>query len=448
MTRGPALLGLVVALPILAPSGPALAVSDGVAGGSSIALHVMASGSTLSNVTQGGATEVAVAGTVGGRGLTRWTLDAGPGEAPSSWTRIAEGAAPVAGHSLGVWRTGTLANGPYVLRLQAWDVAGRGRETRVPVTLASFSLRQDRLELNATGGGVVTYTSVVPFPLTEALVIKDRTGRVVRTLVDAPRPAGTYADAWDGRDDAGAHLPDGPYFVVATVSDGTHTMTWDQSHEFLDNYFDSKDALRIEPFDPFDNRPLTVAYTSPAAGIVTISVFNKSLTTLDCDQPPEKVLCLVKGAYEEAGAHTFVWAGVDAEGRYRGDAYTLLSITCTRSAFARNAVVLYGIRPVVRGVRIDPPSLHAGGIAQVSFEFSTFDDGPADVTVTFLNQASLSTLRTITRAGQTPGRVSLSWDGRADNGASVAPGTYTVTVTASDRIGNRVQGQILATVRR
>jgi hypothetical protein len=226
MTRGAALLGLVVALLILASPGSALAGSAGAAAASSLALHAPTAGSTLSNVTRGGVTEVAVTGTVGGRGLTRWTLDAGPGEAPSSWTRIAEGAAPVAGDTLGVWRNGTLVNGPYVLRLHAWDAAGRRREARVVVTLANFSLRQDRLELDATGGGVVTYTSVVPFPLTETLVIKDRTGRVVRTLVHAPRPAGTHADAWDGRDDAGRYLPDGPYFVVATVTDGTHTTTW------------------------------------------------------------------------------------------------------------------------------------------------------------------------------------------------------------------------------
>jgi hypothetical protein len=317
----PALL-LLVAPSLLAVAAPAVALapSDGAAGASSLALHAPAAGSTLSNVTRGGATEVAVGGTVGGRGLTRWTLDAGPGEAPSSWARIAEGSAQVAGGTLGVWRTGPLTNGPYILRLQAWDAAGRRREVRVPVVVANFSLRQDRLELDATGGGVVTYTSVVPFPLTETLVVKDGTGRVVRTLVDAPRPAGTHADAWDGRDDAGTHLPDGPYFVVATVTAGGHTMTWDETHEALANYFDSKDALRIEPFDPFDNRPLTVAYTSPAAGIVTISVFNKSLTTLDCDQPAEKVLCLVKGAYEEAGAHTFVWAGVDVAGGAPEDA--------------------------------------------------------------------------------------------------------------------------------
>ena len=275
--RHAALLVLVFSLLALAVPGLPI-VASGVAGAaSSVVLQAPASGSPLSNVARAVATDAEIAGSVGGAGLTRWVLDAGSGEAPASWTGIAEGTAPVSGGLLGVWHTGALANGPYTLRLQAWNAAGRRSESRVGVTVANFSLRQDRIELDTASGSAVTYTSVVPFPLTETLAIKDKDCRVVRTLANAARPAGTYADAWEGRDDAGAHLPDGPYFVVATVSDGTHSMAWDQRHEFLDNYFDSKDALEIAPFDPFDNRPLAVTYTSPVAGNVTISLFNKSL---------------------------------------------------------------------------------------------------------------------------------------------------------------------------
>jgi hypothetical protein len=42
--------------------------------------------------------------------------------------------------------------------------------------------------------------------------------------------------------------------------------------------------------------------------------------------------------------------------------------------------------------------------------------------------------------------VTLTWDGRADNGMWVAPGVYIVTATAIDAIGNRVSEQILTNV--
>jgi hypothetical protein len=185
------------------------------------------------------------------------------------------------------------------------------------------------------------------------------------------------------------------------------------------------------------------------AGLVTISVFGTRLTSNECDQPPENALCLVNRRYEESGLHTFVWAGVDSTGVYRASAYSLLSITTIRDRFAKSAVVLFGTRPTVSNVEINPPAFGPGLAAPVvSFDLETYDSRPADVTITFLSQASLSTLRTIRLPAQSPGHITVPWDVRADNGAFVAPGFYTITVMATDAIGNLAQGQILATVRR
>jgi hypothetical protein len=43
-------------------------------------------------------------------------------------------------------------------------------------------------------------------------------GRLVRTLLAAPLPAGRFLAGWDGRDDRGAQAPSGVYFVRLTVS--------------------------------------------------------------------------------------------------------------------------------------------------------------------------------------------------------------------------------------
>ena len=59
--------------------------------------------------------------------------------------------------------------------------------------------------------------TVISFQLPVAsevkLAIYDVTGRRVRTLVQAKRPAGSHEVVWDGRDDAGNPVPSGQYFV-------------------------------------------------------------------------------------------------------------------------------------------------------------------------------------------------------------------------------------------
>ena len=151
--------------------------------------------------------------------------------------------------------------------------------------------------------------------------------------------------------------------------------------------------------------------------------------------------------YEESGSHTFVWAGVDSTGAYVGNNYTRFTVSTIRDQFAKNAVVLFGSKPTVQNVAVNPPVLDPTfSTTTVSFDLGTYQNQGANMTIAFLNQSSLSTLRTITLPNQTPGHVTVTWDGRADNGMLVAPGFYTLTVTATDGIGNQVQGQVLATV--
>ena len=406
-------------------------------------------GQVVSNVYQGGSLNLTVTGTATDTNLNNWTLDYGAGASPSSWTTIATGTTPVSNAALGTWQTGSLANGTYTVRLQVWDKAGTRSVVTNTVTLANFTVSQNVLQFNGSTGGTVTYTSVVPFTLTETLVVKNEQGQVVRTLLNIERGAGSYQDSWNGRNDGGALVPDGPYFYLATATAGSNFITWDLTTQYLNNYFDSKDSLRIQPFDPFNNRPMVVSYHSPVTGLVTISVFGRHLFSNECNQPPEKALCLVNRKYEESGPHTFVWAGVDATGTYRANAYSLLSVTTIRDRFARNAVVLFGTTPRVQDVAVNPPAFAVASTTSiVSFDLATYQHQPAGIAITFRNQSSLSTLRTITLPAQLPGHITVPWDGRADNGIFVAPGFYTITVTATDGIGNQVQGQILATVRR
>src|SRR5207244_3144884 len=106
------------------------------------------------------------------------------------------------------WDTFPITNGAYALRLHSWNSSGDMASVVVPFSIGNFQMSQqsNTYQVNATGGAI-TYTSLVPFTVTETIVLKDASGSVKRTLVNASRAAGTYNDAWDGRGDSG-YVPD------------------------------------------------------------------------------------------------------------------------------------------------------------------------------------------------------------------------------------------------
>ncbi len=147
-------------------------------------ITVPSPGQVVSDVYQSGSLNLTVTGTATDTNLNNWTLDYGAGASPSSWTTIATGTTPVSNATLGTWQTGSLANGTYTVRLQVWDKAGSRSLVTNTVTLANFTVSQNVLQLNGSSGGTVAYTSVVPFTLTETLVVKNEQGQVVQTLVN------------------------------------------------------------------------------------------------------------------------------------------------------------------------------------------------------------------------------------------------------------------------
>ncbi|HVT18587.1 MAG TPA: FlgD immunoglobulin-like domain containing protein [Thermoanaerobaculia bacterium] len=411
-----------------------------------VALTAPATGQLLSNMHQAGSAVITITGSAGDLNLAGWTLEYGAGSPPNSWITLRSGSASVAGNLLS-WDTLALRNGVYTLRLRASDLAGNSGAQSVTLTVGNFSVSEGSLIVNAVGSIPVVYTSAVPFALTETLQIKNASGVVVRTLVSsAARSAGTYSDIWNGRGDAGQLLPDGPYFYIAAVQDGTSSMAWDLSNQYLNNYYGWNDNLNIQWFDPFNNLPMTFSYNFDYPGRVTIAFgpVGTPYGVVDSCAPPQ--FCLVYQKYEEPGVHSIFWAGVDPTGALRTDIHGVAVIT-ERSAFAKNAVVMYGSKPSVLYVRVTPPIFGpATGTQTVSFDLSTNGNQPANVAISFLNQASLSVLRTISLVGVAPGHVTATWDGTADNGMPVAPGFYTVTVTVTDAIGNQASGQILTTI--
>jgi hypothetical protein len=67
----------------------------------------------------------------------------------------------------------------------------------------------------------IPYT--LPAPSHVSVRVYDVTGRLVRTLLDATRPAGAGRVTWDGRDAAGKNAPTGVYFVKLVTPAGERT---------------------------------------------------------------------------------------------------------------------------------------------------------------------------------------------------------------------------------
>ncbi|TPW11567.1 MAG: HAF family extracellular repeat-containing protein, partial [bacterium] len=92
----------------------------------------------------------------------------------------------------------------------------------------------------APGGSLTQLGRIAPNPLSTAAVIQfsigqgggnarlqilDVTGRLIRTLVDAPLPAGAQEVSWNGRNEQGSAVSGGMYYARLTMDDGRFVVT-------------------------------------------------------------------------------------------------------------------------------------------------------------------------------------------------------------------------------
>jgi uncharacterized repeat protein (TIGR01451 family) len=178
-----------------------------------VRLTAPAAGSVLGAI--GGA--AAVQGTVEESHLASWTLAAGRGADPASWTTIATGTTlpqPLAA----TWSLAGLADGPWTLRLTATDQAGQTAETRLAVTVDNTA--PVAALTRPAEGGYVTGALTLLGTAGDANLAEYR-------LAVAAGAGGQYSDLGAGTAtvDGGALLdwlalpPDGPQTLRLTVTD-------------------------------------------------------------------------------------------------------------------------------------------------------------------------------------------------------------------------------------
>ncbi len=410
-------------------------------------------GQTLSNVYSNGDRVFPIVGSASMSQLSGWTLEYGSGSAPTSWTTLASGTSSVLNGTLATWDTKNLPNGPYSLRLSGSDTFGSQFVSTLALTVGHFDMASNKWEFNPRSGESVAYSSVVPFRVWMSLTIKNAGGHPVRTFPIGYRDAGSYVDAWDGRAETSAILPDGLYSFMAEVTDGPHSLTYDLSNEKMTlgtfQYFDDLADPSFATLDPFNGRPLTFTYQPNAPGRSTVIFSTKPQSqgaiTGSCSTPTE--FCLLDGSkWQSSQQQRIVWAGIDNDRRYRSD-IRQVGVVIAHDDFPRNGVVVYGSPTNISNLALSPRRIRPGVESmQVDFDLVLPSGESRDVFVEFVNQESLdelanpesiSPLRTLTLPLRSTGHVTASWDGRSDDGMMVAEGTYLVRAWTVDRSGNR-----------
>ena len=341
----------------------------------------------------------------------------------------------------------------------------------VTVTLPSFTVSQNVYQLNPAASSTVTYTSVVPYTLTETITIRSvQTGAIVRTLVNQQRSAATYTDVWNGTNDAGAVVPDGAYQYVATATSGSGTITWDQSTQFVGGVTqlpyakcrNSSGAIVAcnDPtvvFDPFTNKPLRINYCvgggdpPSCTGSMPAIVVVKASASQEADASCSPTECIAN-EYQSGGAHEIAWYGRTA-GLVDVSYAPFLAVIRRDDNWPKNVVLVFGTNPSISNLAVSSAMFNpasATSIAtglDVSFDVATFQSRSVAITCQFRNTGSGSILRTITLAAQPAGHVTVHWNGRADNGDWVAPAVYEIILTSTDSAGSTATVRPLVTVR-
>ncbi|HYC92294.1 MAG TPA: FlgD immunoglobulin-like domain containing protein [Thermoanaerobaculia bacterium] len=429
---------------------------------------------TLSNMFANGSGTFTITGGVTDANLASWQLERTGNALPN--VTMNSGTSPIQPTAtLATWQTipasgDPLPAGPYVLRITASDRAGNQTTLNRDVSVGHFTaaLAGNHLDTTATPAQTVRYTSKVPFTLDEVVTVRRADGTVVRTLFSGSRLAGTHDDFWNGRDDAGVLLADGMYFLFAEVTANGTSFTWNQSANMLGGGFTQfeyptcrNDANQLVPcnsstltFDPYRNKPLRINFCVGSGDVAT-----------GCSGGgPSKVIAKISGVNEDGGAcdnHCFaeytvgpgpqeiLWYGTNRAGQYIADGPTRL-LVLRGGTYPRNSVTLIGTAPKISVFDIKPMYwFNPAGPAGQDFVVDIVSPAGRALTLSakFRNMTTLSVLRTIALAPSTATRQTLTWDGRADNQAWVAPGNYEVTLTVTDSAGGTATVKPIVAVR-
>lgn len=328
--------------------------------------------------------------------------------------------------------------GSFVAALRATDDQGLTSVDLVEVAVglvASLAVPDDTFD--PAVGETATINTTLSGGSRVRLLLLDGSRQVVRTLIDEVRPAGSYQDLWDGRNDAGETVPQAPYYAVLEydVAGGTERVDLTDSTGGF-RYNPSRNGLP-RTFRPFEDNLLTVNFSIPAnRGASEVLAFI-GLFNVDT-----RFITLVERVPFGVGTHTIHWDGRAPDGSAAepppGDSFLFGIFAFT---LPDNAIMVDSA-PVLTGVSVHPnyfdPSTPSFLTPDAPTAVVTYDlDKTADVELTVTNLTTGAVLRRLFVPGVPAGDdQTIVWDGRAEDGLFADKGDYRLTLRAIGSSGS------------
>jgi PKD repeat protein len=301
---------------------------------------------------------------------------------------------------------------------------------------ASLSIPDDTLDLTGGATDTVAINTSLGGDVPVRLFLKNEAGDVVRTLVDEVRTAGSYSDLWDGRDDAGDLLAQGPYYAILEYQVGDDWRQIDLTNSTGGVRYNPSRNRLPSTFSPFEDDLLEINFTVPSnRGASEIQAFVGLFNT------DTRIVTLLDRDPLGVGQHTIYWNGLDGEGNLAvappGDRFLFGIWGFT---LPDNAIFIQSA-PVLSSVMVDPNFYDPATPNYITPErptaIVTFDlNQAATVQLVVTNLATGKVLRRIqeTREGGT--QLMIAWDGNADDGRFADAGDYRLELRAIDSAGS------------
>lgn len=327
-----------------------------------------------------------------------------------------------------------VAAGSYFPRLRAVTDDGRTAEDVVQVSVQSnVTLRVSPDTIDPSLSETATITTTLIAPTKVSLIIEKRGGAgIVRTLVPfATRGAGTYTDAWDGKNDAGVVVPQGDYYAVLVYESGGVNKRLDLALSTGGVQYNPPRSAIPGSFSPFAGLPLTIDFTLSRASEVTAFMGQFYVDT--------RLVTFLQREPLGRGTHRIVWNGENGDGQLiqppPGDSFLfgIWGYTFPDNAiFVRSGVQVSALRadPSI----LDPTGLDAAGQPERSRLTFTLSK-PATIELVINDATSGNVLGRRQYPNLAAGINEIQWDGKVGSGVLVAPGRYRLGVTAIEPNG-------------